>query len=387
MSSGGDGGHSGPLAALGKAMGAVTGVEQNLSTALNPLADVLPSFPAVRISDMDIGLPHAHMHPPNLIPPDPVPVPLPSTGPVIPIPFFSGATQTVINGLPAARCLDMGLGIWCGGYFPMYQIFLGSSNVWIEGQRAARLGVDITTHCVFSSPRPEDPPLGPMVGFTITGSSNVVIGGVPMPSLTMLAIGAAFRVVGKLLGAGARAALGKLGQRLDEVGDETATKLTDEPKAPEDGEPGGTPESAPESEAPKAGETESTAIGKSAHKEFADARRADGDFDLVQAPITDKAGNPILVPKRVDLKTGMPQPGSPLQEAIPDAVSFPRKLILDDKPLGRPIAKDRQEIIRFIKAYEQREGHLPEVIAITRYDPKTGQQVVTELYKPSDFLP
>jgi hypothetical protein len=68
-------------------------------------------------------------------------------------------------------------------------------------------------------------------------------------------------------------------------------------------------------------------------------------------------------------------------------VNFERRLILDDKPLGRPIAKDRQEIIRFIKAYQQRDGHLPNVIGITRYDPTTGQQVLTELYSPADFLP
>jgi hypothetical protein len=65
----------------------------------------------------------------------------------------------------------------------------------------------------------------------------------------------------------------------------------------------------------------------------------------VQSPIKDKARKPILVSKRVDLKTGKPQPGSLLQEVVPDAVSFRRKLIFDDKPLGRPIAKDRQEII------------------------------------------
>jgi hypothetical protein len=138
---------------------------------------------------------------------------------------------------------------------------------------------------------------------------------------------------------------------------------------------------------PQTGETASTAIGKEVHKKIADARRASGEFDLVQSPITDKSGNPILVSKRVDLKTGKPQSGSPLQEAVPDAVSFTRKHIVDDKPLGRPIAKDRQEIIRFIKAYEQREGHLPKVIGVTRYDPQTGKPVLTELYSPNDFLP
>jgi RHS repeat-associated protein len=196
MSESGSGESSGALASLGKAMGAVVAVEQKLSTALNVVANVLPSFPAVRITDIDIGVPHAHGHPPNLIPPAP-PVPLPSTGPIIPIPILSGATKTLINGVPAARCGDMGLGIWCGGYLPMYEIFLGSSNVWIEGGRAARVGVDITKHCVFSSPKPADLPLGPPIGATITSSANVLIGGVPMPSLLSMAIGAAFRGLGK----------------------------------------------------------------------------------------------------------------------------------------------------------------------------------------------
>ncbi|WP_228029560.1 hypothetical protein, partial [Escherichia marmotae] len=62
-------------------------------------------------------------------------------------------------------------------------------------------------------------------------------------------------------------------------------------------------------------------------------------------------------------------------------------LILDDKPLGRPIAKDRQEIIRFIDAYTQSQGSLPSRIAIQRYSPVTGRPVVTELYGPEDFLP
>jgi hypothetical protein len=91
--------------------------------------------------------------------------------------------------------------------------------------------------------------------------------------------------------------------------------------------------------------------------------------------------------KRVDLKTGKPQPGSPLEASIPDAVDFKRELILDDKPLGRPIAKDRQKIIKYIRAFEEREGRWPKVVGVTRYDPQTGQQVLTEFYSPKDFLP
>ncbi len=135
------------------------------------------------------------------------------------------------------------------------------------------------------------------------------------------------------------------------------------------------------------GETSATASGKAVHRRLAEERRASGSFDVVNGPIRDKMGNPIRVEKRVNLKTGEPQANSGLQTANPDAARFQPSLILDDKPLGRPIAKDRQEIIRFLRAFEQREGSLPETIAIQRYDPRTGVPVHTELYKPSDFLP
>lgn len=192
----------GALPTIGATFAFLTSIEQMISTMLSIIP--FPAFPAVRITDMDIGLPHAHSHPPNLTPPNPVPIMLPSTGPLIPIPLFSGASQTLINNMPAARCGDMGLGIWCGGYFPMYEVFLGSSNVWIEGARAARIAIDITKHCIFTVPRPSDPPLGPMIGTTITSSMNVLIGGIPMPSLLGLAMGAAFKGMGKLLGKGAK---------------------------------------------------------------------------------------------------------------------------------------------------------------------------------------
>lgn len=183
---------------VGAAFGLLSSVEQLVTMPLSMIP--FPALPALRILDTDIGLPHAHMHPPNLTPPNPVPVPLPSTGPVIPIPILSGASKVLINGMPAARCGDMGLGVWCGGYFPMYEVFLGSSNVWIEGNRAGRVGVDITKHCIFSAPKPNDPPMGPMFGTTINCSPNVNIGGLPMPSLTSLAMGAAFKALFKRLG-------------------------------------------------------------------------------------------------------------------------------------------------------------------------------------------
>jgi hypothetical protein len=134
------------------------------------------------------------------------------------------------------------------------------------------------------------------------------------------------------------------------------------------------------------GETASTATGKAVHKQLADERRATGDYDLVNQPLVDAAGTPIQVPHRVDLKTGEPIPGR-TQVAIPDAVKFEKGgIIIDDKPLGRPIAKDRQEMIRFIHAYQDSQGTLPKTIAIQRYD-ASGVPIKTDLYKPSDFLP
>jgi uncharacterized Zn-binding protein involved in type VI secretion len=187
----------GALATTGAVFGALTAAEQAISVLASAIP--FPAFPAVRVLDFDVGLPHAHNHPPNLIPPAP-PVPLPSTGPVIPIPYVSGASSVLINGMPAGRCGDMGMGIWCGGYFPMFEIFLGSSSVWVEGMRAARIGVDITKHCTFSAPKPNDPPMGPMIGTTVSASPDVIVGGVPMPSLAAMAIGAAMKLAFKGLG-------------------------------------------------------------------------------------------------------------------------------------------------------------------------------------------
>jgi hypothetical protein len=73
--------------------------------------------------------------------------------------------------------------------------------VWIEGARQARGITDISKHCIFSSPRPSDPPIGPMVGMTIAGATRTLIGGVPMPSLLSLALGALFKGLFKGLGA------------------------------------------------------------------------------------------------------------------------------------------------------------------------------------------
>ena len=137
----------------------------------------------------------------------------------------------------------------------------------------------------------------------------------------------------------------------------------------------------------RAGETRATRSGKAVHKALADDRRASEAWDSVARPIVDPAGKPVEVPRSVDLQTGVPRVEKGTQAAAPDAVSYELAVILDDKPLTREIVKDRQEIIRFIRAYESREGSLPKRVAIQRYDPTTGQAVRTDLFKPEDFLP
>jgi hypothetical protein len=134
------------------------------------------------------------------------------------------------------------------------------------------------------------------------------------------------------------------------------------------------------------GETQSTAAGKSTHKVWSDAQRASGKFDEVGGPIDDATGDPIKVARRVDLTSGDPQPNARMQVSKPDAVNYADGQIVDLKPLGRALSKDRQEIIRFIRAFEQREGHLPKTIEIQRYD-ASMTVVSTETYTPADFLP
>jgi uncharacterized Zn-binding protein involved in type VI secretion len=119
---------------------------QAVAKATRFIAQALPSLPAARVmKDKVLGIPHAHGHPPNLIPPAP-PVPLPNVGTVL----ASGAVSVLINGQPAARCGDVGFEIWCGGLCPMFEIQTGSSNVFIGGARASRAG-DIAKHCMPST--------------------------------------------------------------------------------------------------------------------------------------------------------------------------------------------------------------------------------------------
>lgn len=128
-------------AAMGAAFSPIEEVNLAIADATNALSQMLPSFPAATITMLAVGIPHAHAHPPSLIPPAP-PVPLPVIGPVT----LGCTVQVLINGLPAARVGDIGFNPTCGGIFPMFEIFTGSSKVFISGMRAARV-MDVTMHC------------------------------------------------------------------------------------------------------------------------------------------------------------------------------------------------------------------------------------------------
>jgi len=112
-----------------------------------PLAKILPSFPAATLTMLYVGMPHTHSHPPSLIPPAP-PVPLPSLGSVM----LGTSVKVLVNGMPAARCGDIGLAPTCCGFAPFFQIKTGSSSVFIGGNRAARI-LDVCQVCARADTR------------------------------------------------------------------------------------------------------------------------------------------------------------------------------------------------------------------------------------------
>lgn len=133
---------------LGGVLGVVGAPQMLIDVAIaaNPvgvaLAAACPAMPAMTLGAMHLGLPHGHTHPPSLVPPNPVPIPLPSIGTVL----GAGAITVMINGMPAARAGDIGIAVTCCSLAPPFEIFTGSSNVFIGGARAARMA-DITLHC------------------------------------------------------------------------------------------------------------------------------------------------------------------------------------------------------------------------------------------------
>ena len=129
-------------------MGKVAGeMDDKLADLTNSISAMLPCFAAATVTSLALGAPHAHVaHPPSGPPPVP-PTPLPPTGPVL----LGTCLQVLINNKPAARCGDIGLNPTCCGLPPMFEIFTGSSKVFIGGARAARAGIDITMHCKSSA--------------------------------------------------------------------------------------------------------------------------------------------------------------------------------------------------------------------------------------------
>lgn len=109
----------------------------NTGLAEVPLLDKMPGMPAAVIGAAHLGTPHAHDHPPS------DGIPLPSVGSTI----GSGCLSVLIGGIPSARVLDLGIAPTCGGLTPLFDITTGSSNTFIGGMRAARMGIDQTRHC------------------------------------------------------------------------------------------------------------------------------------------------------------------------------------------------------------------------------------------------
>ena len=144
----GEGGAAGVVAnGMGAVLGVVGAPEAILDSAFAaltaPIAKIFPALPAVTLLGMHIGPPHGHLHPPSFTPPaTPAPVPLPSLGVLL----GAGSLGVLVCGLPAARAGDIGIAVACGSFCPPFEVHTGSSNVFIGGSRAARMG-DITRHC------------------------------------------------------------------------------------------------------------------------------------------------------------------------------------------------------------------------------------------------
>jgi uncharacterized Zn-binding protein involved in type VI secretion len=128
-------------------------LEVGFANLTAPLAAIFPSLPAATLMSPYLGTPHAHpTHPPSGPPPVP-PTPLPSFGMVM----LGVSVRVLINNMPAARCEDIGLAPTCCGIPPAwFKIKTGSSNVFIGGNRAARL-MDVCKAC----PMTPDPPAIP----------------------------------------------------------------------------------------------------------------------------------------------------------------------------------------------------------------------------------
>lgn len=125
---------------IGKVMAVVSKpgdlINEGIANLTDGISKALPSFPAATMGSLVVALPHSHPHPPSFG------VPLPPLGAVM----VGCCVSVLIGGMPAARCGDIGLSPTCLGYTPGFEIFTGSSKVFIGGARAAR-AIDVTMHC------------------------------------------------------------------------------------------------------------------------------------------------------------------------------------------------------------------------------------------------
>ncbi len=158
---------------IGGVVGLIGMPQQLIDTAFGaltaPIAALFPSMPAITLLGMHVGSLHAHSHPPSLIPPAP-PVPLPSIGMLV----GAGSMTVLGGGMPLARAGDIGISVTCGSLAPPFEVYTGSSNVFVGGARAARI-LDITKHCNPTSMGPFDIAMG--VAGAVAGAAGAIATG------------------------------------------------------------------------------------------------------------------------------------------------------------------------------------------------------------------
>jgi hypothetical protein len=185
--------------------------------------------------------------------------------------------------------------------------------------------VDITTHCIMTNPKPAKPtdaPIGPMFGFTISASANVNIGGVPMPSLTAKAMGAAFKALFKGIAKG----IGKLKGMLGKGKVRNARAALPDVRGPARSNPG------------RYGK--SSAVGKTEFVNLQSYQKANQLIDNLKA--NDKLkikGTPEFVAKvEADLRLiGSSNTGRKMLEDITD--SGKRVIIMEGGPSSKPLSE------------------------------------------------
>ncbi len=124
-----------PQVVVAAAVGLTSLAGNVVDTAGAVVGSALPSIPlppACLGLSIHLGLPHLHAPPPA--------PPLLSLGPYIAV----GALNVRVSMLPVLRTGDVGISPTC--LAPPFQVFTGSSTVFVGGHRAARM-LDISEHC------------------------------------------------------------------------------------------------------------------------------------------------------------------------------------------------------------------------------------------------